>query len=78
MKTAVRRISLGMSTAVAAVALAVTLAPASASAEVIVRWYPYTTAGAKKCNADANVAGPRYYCTVVKVGGSKVYALARP
>ncbi|MBN6053542.1 hypothetical protein JYK22_16490 [Nonomuraea sp. RK-328] len=73
-----RRISLGMSTAIAAVAVVATLTPAPASAQVIVRWYPYTTAGATKCNSDANAAGPQYYCTVVKVGSTKMYALARP
>jgi hypothetical protein len=58
--------------------MVVTLAPTPASAEVIVRWYPYTTAGAQKCNSDKNQAGPEYYCTVVKVGSRKMYALARP
>jgi hypothetical protein len=78
MKTAVKRFSLGMSTAIAAAAIAVTLAPAPASAETILRWYPYTTAGAKACNSAANTGGPEYYCTTVKVGGVKMYALAIP
>ncbi len=78
MKTAMRRISVGMSTAIAAAAIAITLTPAPASAEVVVRWYPYTTAGAKKCNSDANAAGPEYYCKTLKVGSTKMYALARP
>ncbi|GAA3127671.1 hypothetical protein GCM10010466_18070 [Planomonospora alba] len=77
MKTAMRRASLGMSAVVAAAAMAVTFAPA-ASAEVIVRWFPYTTAGAKACNSAANAAGPEYYCTTIKVGSTKMYALARP
>ncbi|TDD12794.1 hypothetical protein E1292_00585 [Nonomuraea deserti] len=78
MKTVVRRLSLGMSAAVTTAAMVAVLVPAPASAEVIVRWYPYTTAGAKSCNAAANSAGPEYYCTVVTVGGTKMYALARP
>lgn len=78
MKVAMRRISLGLSTAIAAAAMTVVLAPAPASAQVVVRWYPYTTAGAKKCNSDANAAGPEYYCTTIKVGSTKMYALARP
>ncbi|MET8862789.1 hypothetical protein ABZW11_07510 [Nonomuraea sp. NPDC004580] len=78
MKLAMRRVSLAMSTAVAAAAMTAVLAPAPASAEVIVRWFPYTTAGAKSCNSAANAAGPEYYCTTVKVGSTKMYALARP
>ncbi|GAA3162453.1 MULTISPECIES: hypothetical protein [Nonomuraea] len=78
MKLAMRRVSLAMSTAVAAAAMTAVLAPAPASAEVIVRWYPYTTAGAKSCNSAANAAGPEYYCTTVKIGSTKMYALARP
>ncbi|MEV5504573.1 hypothetical protein AB0M50_55130 [Nonomuraea fuscirosea] len=73
-----RRISLGVSTAIAAAAMAATLAPAPASAQVIVQWYSYNTAGAKACNSAANAAGPEYYCTVVTIGGTKLYALARP
>ncbi|MFI7438861.1 hypothetical protein [Nonomuraea indica] len=67
-----------MSTTIAAAAMVAVLAPAPASAQVIVRWYPYTTAGAKACNSAANAAGPEYYCTVVTVGSTKMYALARP
>ncbi|NBE93860.1 hypothetical protein FE391_22105 [Nonomuraea sp. KC401] len=78
MRTVVRRISLGMSAAVTTAAMVAILAPGPASAEVIVRWYPYTTAGAKSCNTAANAAGPEYYCTVVTIGGTRVYALARP
>ncbi|MEV4569865.1 hypothetical protein AB0K18_05330 [Nonomuraea sp. NPDC049421] len=78
MKLAMRRVSLAMSTAVAAAAMTAVLAPAPASAEVIVRWFPYTTAGAKSCNSAANAAGPEYYCTTVKIGSTKMYALARP
>ncbi|GAA4923642.1 hypothetical protein HD597_011175 [Nonomuraea thailandensis] len=78
MKTAIRRLSLGMSTAIAAAAMAVTLAPAPASAQTILRWYSYTTAGAKACNSAANSGGPEYYCTTVTVGGVRMYALAIP
>ncbi|MFG3439499.1 hypothetical protein ACGF0J_19845 [Nonomuraea sp. NPDC047897] len=78
MKNAMKRISVGMSTTIAAAAMVVALAPAPASAQVIVRWFPYTTAGAKACNSAANAAGPEYYCTTIKVGSTKMYALARP
>ena len=79
MRVAIRRISLGLSTALAATAMAAVLAPAPASAEVVVRWFPYTTAGAKACNSAANSAGPEYYCTTITFSsGTKVYGLARP
>ncbi|GAA1548341.1 hypothetical protein GCM10009678_33780 [Actinomadura kijaniata] len=76
MKPPLKRLSAGMATAIATTALAATLVPGPASAETIVRWYPYTTAGAKKRNSDANQAGPGYYCTTVTVAGRKMYALA--
>ncbi|WP_228647262.1 hypothetical protein [Microtetraspora sp. AC03309] len=59
-------------------ALGIAALPSPASAQVIVRWYGYTAAGAKACNSAANAAGPEYYCTTVTVGGQKFYALARP
>ncbi|SEU27734.1 hypothetical protein [Nonomuraea wenchangensis] len=78
MNTALKRISLGMSTAIAATSLALILAPAPASATpALVKLYPFTTSGGQRCNADANAAGPGYYCDTRKVGGVKHYALIR-
>lgn len=67
-------------TVVGAAALAVGLAAGTSSAEVIVQWYSYTSAGAKSCNTAANAAGPEYYCKALKLSGSAgwVWALARP
>lgn len=64
MRTAMRRCALGASTVLAAAAMAVTLAPGSASAETIIKFYPYSTAGAQQCTADANALGgsPEYWC----------------
>ncbi|OUC92164.1 hypothetical protein [Streptosporangium minutum] len=76
MKTTMKRLSAGMATAVAATAVAVTLLPGVASAQVISRIYSYTSTGAKQCNSDANMAGPGYYCTTTKIAGTKFWALA--
>ncbi|MCH0540103.1 hypothetical protein I3F58_11090 [Streptomyces sp. MUM 203J] len=76
-KHAVRHWSVKVGTIVTATAAAVAFSAGPASAETILRWYSYTTQGAKKCNSDANLAGPGYYCTTVTVTGTKFYALAR-
>lgn len=79
MKTALKRLVAGAGATVAATALAATLMPGPANAEVIVRWFPYTSEGARSCNSAANAAGPEYYCKPLKlVTGKWVYALARP
>ncbi|MBB6346949.1 hypothetical protein ACWGH8_40085 [Nonomuraea muscovyensis] len=78
MKAALKRLSTGMAAAVVTTALAAAVVPGPANAQVIVRWYPYTSAGAQSCNAAANAAGPEYYCTALKIGGTMVWALARP
>ncbi|MEV6868991.1 hypothetical protein AB0M44_49530 [Streptosporangium subroseum] len=76
MKTTLRRLSAGMATVVAATAVAVILLPGMASAQTISRIYSYTTKGATQCRAEANVAGPGYYCTTTTIAGTKYYALA--
>ncbi|MGW0809766.1 hypothetical protein [Nonomuraea sp. NPDC002799] len=78
MKTALKRLSTGVAAAAISTAMFAAVTPGTANAEVIVQWYSYTTAGAKACNVAANQAGPEYYCKVLKVAGTKVYALARP
>ncbi|MEU3227351.1 hypothetical protein ABZ695_29865 [Streptomyces sp. NPDC006976] len=74
------RLRARIATVVGAAALTVGLAAGTSSAEVIVQWYGYTSAGAKACNNAANVAGPEYYCKALNLGGSAgwVWALARP
>src|SRR6478609_4630568 len=62
MKTTMKRLSAGMATAVA-----VTLLPGVASAQVISRIYSYTTKGATQCHSAANAAGPGYYCTTTTI-----------
>ncbi len=52
------RLRARIATVVGAAALTVGLAAGTSSAEVIVQWYGYTSAGAKACNNAANVAGP--------------------
>ncbi|MET8332193.1 hypothetical protein ABZV14_14885 [Streptosporangium canum] len=76
MKTTMKRLSAGMATAVAATAVAVTLLPGVASAQVISRIYSYTTKGANQCHSAANAAGPGYYCTTTTIAGTKFWALA--
>ncbi|MFD8556201.1 hypothetical protein ACWDOR_06545 [Streptosporangium canum] len=76
MKTTMKRLSAGMTTAVAVTAVAVTLLPGVASAQVISRIYSYTTKGASQCHSAANAAGPGYYCTTTTIAGTKFWALA--
>ncbi len=79
MTSTVKRAAVRVSTAIGAAAAVVALTAGPALAEVVVRWYPYTTAGAKSCNTAANVAGPEYYCKALKLAnGTWVWALARP
>lgn len=76
MNTTMKRLAAGMATVVAATAMAVTLMPGAASAQVISRIYSYTTKGANQCHSAANAAGPGYYCTTTTIAGTKFWALA--
>ncbi|MGW7360582.1 hypothetical protein ACWGI0_29140 [Streptomyces sp. NPDC054802] len=79
MTSTLRRAAVRVGTAAGAATAVLALTAGTASAEVVVRWYPYTSAGAKSCNAAANAAGPEYYCKALKLStGTWVWALARP
>lgn len=77
MKIAVRRISLGLSTAVAATSLALVLAPAPAMAITPIKYYPYTVQGGQQCLADAKAGGPDYFCASRVYNGTGNYILMR-
>ncbi|WP_405612604.1 hypothetical protein [Streptomyces sp. NBC_01508] len=81
MKTStLKRAAARVSAAAVITAATVALTAGPASAETVVRWYSYTAAGAKACNAAANAAGPEYFCKKLKLSENAgyVWALTRP
>ncbi|MEV6151468.1 hypothetical protein AB0L53_14095 [Nonomuraea sp. NPDC052129] len=69
-----RSMSKGLSLVVATAAIGLALGAGTASAQTVVKTYPYTTAGHRNCEIDLKLAPSGYYCTTIS--NPKRYALA--
>ncbi len=75
MKIGLKRTSRAVSVVVAAAAAAgIVLGSGVASAQTVIKTYPYTTAGARACQIDLKLAPAGYYCTTIS--NPTRYALA--
>ncbi len=75
MKIGLKRTSRAVSVIVAAAAAAgIVLGSGAASAQTVIKTYPYTTEGARACQIDLKLAPAGYYCTTIS--NPKRYALA--
>ncbi|GAA3521119.1 hypothetical protein FHR32_005300 [Streptosporangium album] len=74
MKVRLGRMSKGLSVIVATAAVGVALSSVPASAQTVIKTYPYTAAGARSCQIDLKLAPAGYYCTTIS--SPRRYALA--
>ncbi|GLX03008.1 hypothetical protein [Microtetraspora sp. NBRC 16547] len=74
MKIRLKRTSRVVSIAVAMAATGIVLGSGAASAQTVVKTYPYTSAGARSCQIDLKLAPAGYYCTTIS--NPTRYALA--